>query len=69
MSKRSKKKTHRGMAKRFKVSKHGQIKGSKGGYSHKNMKKRPKRVRQARRGTTIQGRFRTKYLPWLGEQR
>lgn len=58
-------KRHKGMAKRFKVSKRGVVKGSKSGYHHKNVKKRAKRVRQARRGVRIRGRLRTAYVRQL----
>jgi len=58
-----KKKTHKGMAKRFKISKHGKIKGDK---SHFKMRKRSgKQTRHDRKGVTIEGPMRKKILEAL----
>lgn len=59
------KKGHKGLAKRFKVTGKGKVRGSKSGYHHKNVKKRGKRVRQARRGLTLTGERRKRYLQLL----
>jgi large subunit ribosomal protein L35 len=58
MPKQRAKKSHRGIAKRFKVSKHGQIKGTKAGYHHKLIKRSSKAKRQARRGLVLHGKVR-----------
>lgn len=60
-----KQKKHSGMTKRFKVSNHGKVRAAKGGYHHKNMKKRKKRVRQARKGTTLKDQMERNYQKWL----
>ncbi len=62
---RSKMKSHRGLAKRFKVTKNGKVIGMKGGYHHKNEKKRSKRVRQARSGLQVLGAMRKRYRQLL----
>lgn len=62
---RRKLKSHRGLAKRFKVTRNGKVIGAKGGYHHKNEKKRSKRVRQARRGLKLRGEMRKRYLQLL----
>jgi len=58
-------KKHSGMAKRFKVSKGGKVRAAKGGYHHKNLKKRKKRVRQARKGVTLEAKWERNYQQWL----
>lgn len=58
------KKSHRGLAKRVKVTKTGKVLASKSGYHHKQRTKRKKYRRQARRGTQIQGKQRKRFL-WL----
>lgn len=61
MPKQRCKKSHRGIAKRFKVSKHGKIKGTKAGYHHKLVKRSSKAKRQARRGLQVQGKMRKNF--------
>ncbi len=58
------KKSHRGLAKRIKVTKTGKVLASKSGYHHKQRTKRKKYRRQARRGTQITGAMRKRFL-WL----
>jgi large subunit ribosomal protein L35 len=48
-----KKKTHRGAAKRFKITKSGKIKRSKAGKSHLLTSKSPKRKRRLRQSALI----------------
>ncbi|MFB6285334.1 MAG: 50S ribosomal protein L35 [Candidatus Bipolaricaulia bacterium] len=60
-----KQKKHSGMAKRFKMSKNGKIRSKKSGYHHKNMKKRRKNVRQARKGTTLKDQKERNYQSWM----
>lgn len=55
-------KSHKGLAKRFKVTKTGKLLGPKSGYHHKNEKKSAKRVRRARRGMRVQGKPRVRFL-------
>ena len=62
---RRKKKTHRSLAKRVKVTKTGKILGAKTGYHHKNVKKGSKRVRRARLGMQVKGRMRKRFLEML----
>lgn len=59
------KKSHKGLAKRFKVTKNGKILGAKSGYHHKQVKKSAKRVRQARQGIQVHGRTRKRFLKML----
>lgn len=60
-----KKKTHKGMAKRFKVTKNLKITGAKAGYHHKQIKKSAKRKRQARKGLQLTGQLRRNVLAKL----
>lgn len=53
-----KKKTHKGIAKRLKVTKKGKVLGKKGGYHHKLVKRSAKRKRQARKKLVIKGKER-----------
>ncbi len=59
------KKSHKGLAKRFKVTKTGKILGPKSGYHHKQIKKSSKRTRQARQGLQVRGARRKRYLKLL----
>jgi len=58
-------KGHKGLAKRFKVTKTGKLLGPKSGYHHKNVKKSSKRVRRARRGMRVEGKLRVLFLKML----
>ncbi|MCI2429611.1 50S ribosomal protein L35 [Candidatus Acetothermia bacterium] len=49
----TKKKTHKGIAKRFKVTRHKKVLGAKSGYHHKLVKRSSSRKRQARRGLQV----------------
>jgi len=55
-----KEKSHRGIAKRVKVSATGRVFASRVGYRHKGLKKRASRKRQARRGMELVGGERRK---------
>jgi len=59
------KKTHKGIAKRFKVTRTLKIIGAKAGYHHKQIKKSSKRKRQARRGLHLTGKLRRNMLAKL----
>ncbi len=48
-----KKKTHKGIAKRFKVTRNKKVLGATAGYHHKLVKRSPNRKRQARRGFQV----------------
>jgi large subunit ribosomal protein L35 len=50
-----KQKTHSGAKKRFRRSKTGKLFHHMSNYFHKNVKKRPKSIRQARRGKELTG--------------
>ncbi|MCD5416079.1 50S ribosomal protein L35 [Candidatus Bipolaricaulota bacterium] len=50
-----KQKTHRAASKRFKRSKSGKLFHHMSNYFHKNVKKRSKSVRQARKGKELTG--------------
>jgi len=52
---RIKKKTHRGAAKRFKLTASGRVWAPRAGYHHKQTKKRKQYRRQARRGHELTG--------------
>ena len=65
MPKQRCKKSHRGIAKRFKVSKNGKITGTKAGYHHKLIKRSSKAKRLARRGLQVQGKMRKNFLRLL----
>ncbi|MFP4588746.1 MAG: 50S ribosomal protein L35 [Candidatus Bipolaricaulota bacterium] len=52
-----KKKTHKGIAKRFKQSKNGKLTHKKSGYGHKRTKKKPKNKREARKDQEIKGKM------------
>lgn len=60
-----KKKTHKGMAKRFKVTKKLKVLGAKAGYHHKQIKKSTRRKRQARKGIQLRGQLRRNVLAKL----
>lgn len=55
-----KEKSHRGVAKRVKVTAHGRLFAARVGYQHKRVKKRASQKRQARRGLEILGGNRKK---------
>jgi len=50
-----KKKSHRGIAKRVKVTAHGRVRAMRAGYQHKRTKKKASRKRQARQGLELKG--------------
>ena len=60
-----KKKSHSGVAKRFKVTAHGRVWASRAGYQHKRTKKRASRKRQARKGLEIVGAERRRIKRFL----
>lgn len=49
-----KQKTHKGAAKRFKVSKRGKVQAQKPGYHHKLTKKSASKKRQAKKGIKLE---------------
>jgi len=49
------KRSHRGIAKRFKATAHGRVRAARAGFQHKRIKKRASRKRQARKGLEIIG--------------
>ncbi len=51
-----KQKTHKGIAKRFKQSKNGNLSHKKSGYGHKNTKKKPGNKRDARKDKKVKGK-------------
>jgi len=51
-----KKKTHKGIAKRFKQSKNGKLTHKKSGYVHKRTKKKSKNKRDARKDKEVTGK-------------
>lgn len=51
-----KKKAHKGMAKRLKMTKKGKVLGKKGGYHHKLVKRSADRKRHARKELIIEGK-------------
>ena len=51
-----KKKTHKGIAKRFKKSKNGKLTHKKSGYGHKRTKKKPSNKRDARKDKEVKGK-------------
>ncbi len=55
-------KNHKGLAKRFTLSKNNKIRGKKCGYHHKQVKKSGKRVRFARLGVRVTGKVRRNFL-------
>ncbi|MGQ9601873.1 MAG: large ribosomal subunit protein bL35 [Candidatus Bipolaricaulia bacterium] len=55
-----KEKSHRGVAKRIKMTAQGRLFAARVGYQHKRVKKRASRKRQARRGLEILGGDRKK---------
>jgi large subunit ribosomal protein L35 len=59
-----KKKAHKGLAKRVKVTKNGKILGAKTGYHHKLVKRAATRKRQARE-INVQGQMRKNLLDLL----
>jgi len=58
-------KTHKGAAKRFKLSKRGKIKYAHGGKSHLLSKKKTKRKRHLRSSMYVKGKKNKKYLKRL----
>ena len=59
-----KKKAHKGLAKRVKVTKNGKILGAKTGFHHKLVKRPASRKRQARE-VNVQSRLRKTFLDLL----
>lgn len=59
-----KKKAHKGLAKRVKVTKNGKILGAKTGFHHKLVKRPASRKRQARE-LNVQGQLRKTFLELL----
>lgn len=51
-----KKKTHKGITKRFKESKNGKLSHKKSGYGHKRTKKSPSNKRDARKDKRVKGK-------------
>ncbi len=62
---KQKKKTHKGMAKRFKVTSNKKVLGAKAGYHHKLVKRSASRKRQARRGFQVPPALAKLYLESL----
>lgn len=60
-----KKKTHKGIAKRFKVTQNKKVLGSTAGYHHKLVKRSPNRKRQARRGFQVPPTLAKKFIEQL----
>ncbi|MEM4413999.1 MAG: 50S ribosomal protein L35 [Candidatus Caldarchaeum sp.] len=60
-----KKKTHKGIAKRFKVTRHKKVLGTKSGYHHKLVKRSPNRKRQARQGIQVPEALAKEYIELL----
>jgi large subunit ribosomal protein L35 len=58
-------KNHKGIAKRFKVTKKGKVIGKKCGYHHKQVKKSSNRTRHARLGIQVKGSLRKSFLNLL----
>ena len=52
-----KQKTHRGAAKRFKITGGGKVRRRRSGHSHMLTKKTTKRKRRLRQGTDVIGKF------------
>lgn len=65
MPNQRRKKSHRGIAKRFKVNKHGVMTSNKAGYHHKLNKRSAKPKRQARQGLRVRGQLRKNFLELL----
>lgn len=61
-----KQKTHKGIAKRFKVTKNGKLTHKKSGYVHKRTKKKPKNIRSARKDKEVKGRMKRNLKKLLG---
>lgn len=55
-------KNHKGIAKRFTLSKNDKMRGKKCGYHHKQVKKSGKRTRFARLGVRVKGKTRRNFL-------
>lgn len=62
-----KRKTHKGAAKRFKVTKKGKIHASKPGYHHKLTKKSASKKRQAKKGIWLKKANKKKVKRMLGK--
>ncbi|MCS7197989.1 MAG: 50S ribosomal protein L35 [Candidatus Bipolaricaulota bacterium] len=60
-----KKKTHKGIAKRLKVTRTGKVLGATSGYHHKLVKRRANRKRQARRGIQVPETLAKEYIELL----
>jgi len=58
----SKLKTHKGVAKRFKLTKKGKVKYTPCGKSHLLTGKEPERLRKLRRPTCVESKKDTKYI-------
>ncbi len=57
-----KKKTHKGIAKRFKVTRKGKVLGATSGYHHKLVKRSAAHKRQARRGVQVPETLAKEYI-------
>lgn len=57
--------THKGVAKRFRLTKKGKIKYSQGGKSHLLSSKKPKRKRHLRKSAFVEGKKNKKYISRL----
>ncbi len=60
-------KTHRGAAKRFRLTKGGKVKRAKMGSAHLLAKKSPKRKRHLRKSTLVDGAFEKRIKRMLGQ--
>lgn len=60
-----KKKTHKGIAKRFKVTRNKKVLGAKAGYHHKMVKRSSSRKRQARKGIEVPAALAKTYIELL----
>ena len=60
-----KKKTHKGIAKRFKKTKNGKLTHKKSGYVHKRTKKKPKNKREARQEKEVKGKIKKNLMKLL----
>lgn len=60
-----KKKTHKGIAKRFKVTRNKKVLGATSGYHHKLVKRSSNRKRQARQGIQVPEALAKEYIELL----
>lgn len=62
-------KSHRGVTKRFKVTKHGKILAQRAGYQRKLTKKSASQKRRARRGMEIKGKEKARIKRMISSRR